>query len=234
MLKIKYFDSLEALPSVREAVLAEHMGEYIDIDKPLRALRPVPVYILTVGSRREGKVNLMALSWVTPIQKHPPLLCAVVEKKNCTHNLLAQYKAYSLSLVSLEHGEVELAKFVGTHSCREVDKSRLKNISIFYDNKDGIEVPVALTRIGYLVLVVERVIDLGVSSCFVSRILKAKINKKYYKNNYLDVGEAQVALHVAKHMFTRPSKDYKLVVETPWGLAVRKYWRDKVGEFRGS
>ena len=223
-----------ALPLVRETVLAEHMGKFIEINKPLRALRPVPVYILAVGSRREGKVNLMALSWVTPIQKHPPLLCAVVEKKNCTHGLLASFKAYSLSLVSLEHGEVELAKFVGTHSCREVDKSKLENITIIYDNKDGMEVPVVLTRVGYLVLGVERVIDLGVSSCFISRILKAKINKKYFKNDYLDVGEARVALHVAKHIFTRPSKDYKLVVETPWGIAVRKYWRDKIEEFRGS
>jgi flavin reductase (DIM6/NTAB) family NADH-FMN oxidoreductase RutF len=190
--------------------------------KPLRLLRPVPVYLLVSGSLADGDVNIMALSWLTPITRTPPRIGIVIDKSNYSHGLVLRYRWFSLSVVDIE--KADLAKYVGTHSRREEDKIKKVGLKIVPWPKDP-RVPVFIDSLGVLVCDVERTVDFGPSTLFVARIVDA-----YAKSGFFDelsgwkVGSAKILLHNAKHSFTAPC-DERVVTKTKWGVAVKKPWR---------
>ncbi|MEB3846057.1 MAG: hypothetical protein GSR83_03310, partial [Desulfurococcales archaeon] len=66
-------------------------------DRELRLLRPLPVFLLFTGSLEDRNVDVMALSWVTPISKKKREIGFVVEKGNYSWVLLRDYPWFTIA-----------------------------------------------------------------------------------------------------------------------------------------
>jgi flavin reductase (DIM6/NTAB) family NADH-FMN oxidoreductase RutF len=83
-----------------------------------RLLEPGPVVLLTTA--RDGRANVMTMSWHTMIDFEPPIVGCVVSNRNFTFNILKATKECVINIPT-----VELASKVvgcGNTSGRDIDK----------------------------------------------------------------------------------------------------------------
>jgi flavin reductase (DIM6/NTAB) family NADH-FMN oxidoreductase RutF len=197
-------------------------NKFMQVKKPLRLLRPVPVYMLFSGSLKDEDVNVMALSWLTPVTREPPRIGVVIDKANYSHKLVMKYKWFTLAVVDAE--KAEMVKYVGTHSKREEDKIKKIGMKLVPWSKDP-RVPIYLDSLGIIVCLVERCVDLGPSTFFIARIEEAYARREVFdESKGWNVSKAKILLHKAKHAFTYPCGE-RLITKTPWGIAVKRPWR---------
>ncbi len=193
-------------------------------EKPLRLLRPTPVYLLVTGSIPDNDINIMALSWLTPISKNPPKIGIVIDKSNYSHGLLIRYKWFSLAVVDLDMADI--VKYVGTHSRREEDKIEKVNLEIIPWSNDP-RIPILNNVLGLLICKVEAIIDFTSSTLFISKIEEAYARDGYFNvKNGWNIEKAKILLHKAKHSFVTVCNE-KMIIKTPWGIAIKKPWRAK-------
>jgi flavin reductase (DIM6/NTAB) family NADH-FMN oxidoreductase RutF len=81
-----------------------------------------------LGSMLKGKVNFMALDWVTRVNFSPPMLGICVNKQNATHEAILDTKEFSVNVPSVDM--MEITDYTGLVSGKQVDKSSL--FEVFY------------------------------------------------------------------------------------------------------
>jgi flavin reductase (DIM6/NTAB) family NADH-FMN oxidoreductase RutF len=81
-----------------------------------------------LGTMLKGKVNFMALDWVTRVNFSPPMLGICVNKQNATHEAILDTKEFSVNVPSVDM--MEITDYTGLVSGKQVDKSSL--FEIFY------------------------------------------------------------------------------------------------------
>lgn len=94
------------------------MKRALPLSRVYRVLEPGPVVLLTTA--REGRPNVMTLSWHTMMEFTPPLVGCVVSDRNFSHAALRATKECVINVPT-----VELARKVvgcGNVSGRKVDK----------------------------------------------------------------------------------------------------------------
>ena len=95
------------------------MGKHsLPLSEAYRLLEPGPVVLLSTA--RQGRTNVMAMSWHTMMDFEPPLIGCVVSDRNFTFNILKSTKECVINIPT-----VELAKQVvacGNTSGRSLDK----------------------------------------------------------------------------------------------------------------
>jgi len=90
----------------------------LPLSEVYRLLEPGPVVLLTTA--RNGKANVMTMSWHTMIDFEPPIVGCVVSNRNFTFNMLKATKECVINIPT-----VELAGKVvgcGNTSGRDIDK----------------------------------------------------------------------------------------------------------------
>jgi flavin reductase (DIM6/NTAB) family NADH-FMN oxidoreductase RutF len=90
----------------------------LPLSEVYRLLEPGPVVLLTTA--RNGKANVMTMSWHTMIDFEPPIVGCVVSNRNLTFNILKATKECVINIPT-----VELAGKVvgcGNTSGRDIDK----------------------------------------------------------------------------------------------------------------
>ena len=195
----------------------------VDVDNPLRILRPIPVYILAVGDQKLA--NIMTVSWITPVAKKPPTIGVVVDKANYTHKLINNYLKFSLCVPPADMAP--LVKYIGTYSGREIDKVSKTGVKINF-TKDGF--PIVEGCLAYVFVEVVKKVDFGPSTIYIGQIRGARANSSYFDarlgwKNLLE--KEGLLLHLAKHFFVKCKGEIVRIIETPWGVAVKKPWREK-------
>jgi flavin reductase (DIM6/NTAB) family NADH-FMN oxidoreductase RutF len=194
------------------------------VGKPLRMLRPVPVYLLLSGSLEAGDVNVMAASWVVPTSKRPPRVGVVLDKSSYTLRLVERYGWIVLGVV--DPSMADLVKYVGTHSRREVDKVAVTGLRVAPWEGDP-RIPIPLDSLGWIVLEAIARVDLGPTVLVNSRVLDARARSGVFEESRGWL--VPNLLHRAKHAFDTPCLRDIRVVRTRWGVAVKKPWRGKLG-----
>jgi flavin reductase (DIM6/NTAB) family NADH-FMN oxidoreductase RutF len=81
-----------------------------------------------LGTMLKGKVNFMALDWVTRVNFSPPMLGICVNKQNATHEAILDTKEFSVNVPSVDM--MEITDYTGLVSGKQVDKSSL--FEVFY------------------------------------------------------------------------------------------------------
>ena len=81
-----------------------------------------------LGTTLKGKVNFMALDWVTRVNFSPPMLGICVNKQNATHEAILDTKEFSVNVPSVDM--MEITDYTGLVSGKQVDKSSL--FEVFY------------------------------------------------------------------------------------------------------
>jgi len=194
-------------------------------DKWIRLLRPFPVYLLFTGNLTNGDINVMALSWVTPISERPPIVGIVVEKRNFSYKLLKKYSWFTLAVTSKK--DAELVKYVGTWSKREIDKISTTGIELEAWERDP-RVPVPRGFPAILVFRVIREVDFDISELFVGRLEYLRVDKTYFNPDLSWAATEAPLMHLSKHWFVLPGERIGPILWTPWGVAVKRQWRNKL------
>jgi flavin reductase (DIM6/NTAB) family NADH-FMN oxidoreductase RutF len=81
-----------------------------------------------LGATLKGKVNFMALDWVTRVNFSPPMLGICVNKQNATHEAILDTREFSVNIPSADM--VEITDYTGLVSGKQIDKSGL--FEVFY------------------------------------------------------------------------------------------------------
>ena len=81
-----------------------------------------------LGTHLEGKVNFMALGWLTRANYDPPMLGICVSKNNASQAAILDTGEFSVNVPSVEM--VEITDYTGLVSGKRVDKSGL--FEVFY------------------------------------------------------------------------------------------------------
>ena len=88
------------------------------LSKVYGLLEPGPVVMVTTA--REGKSNIMTMSWHTMMEFEPPLVGCVVSNRNYSFEILKSTKECVINIPTLELAEKAVA--CGNTSGRRVDK----------------------------------------------------------------------------------------------------------------
>lgn len=97
----------------------------ITIEKSLFCL---PWTQTILGTHYNGKVNFMALDWLTRVNFNPPMLGICVNKQHASHGAILTTKEYSVNVPTVDM--VEITDYAGLVSGKRVDKSKL--FEVFY------------------------------------------------------------------------------------------------------
>jgi flavin reductase (DIM6/NTAB) family NADH-FMN oxidoreductase RutF len=81
-----------------------------------------------LGTHIEGRVNFMALDWLTRVNYNPPMIGICVNKMNASHSAILATGEFSINVPSADM--VALTDYTGLVSGRKVDKSKL--FEVFY------------------------------------------------------------------------------------------------------
>lgn len=81
-----------------------------------------------LGTHLNGKVNFMALDWLTRVNFKPAMLGICVNKNNASHDAIFDTGEFSINIPTVEM--VEITDYTGLVSGKRVDKSDL--FEVFY------------------------------------------------------------------------------------------------------
>ncbi|MEB3755572.1 MAG: flavin reductase family protein [Desulfurococcales archaeon] len=191
-------------------------------DRELRLLRPLPVFLLFTGSMSNNDLNVMALSWVTPLSKRQRRLGIVVEKGNYSWSLLKKYPWFTIAVP--DSSQSDLVKYVGTRSKREIDKILSTDIEV-RPWEDDPDIPFPEGFMGILIARVIQEVDFDSSTMFVGHVEGAYADSSVYddKEGWI-IEKKKPVLHLVKHYFTFPCERVS-VINTRWGVGIKKPWR---------
>ncbi len=125
--------------------------------------------VYVVSSKKGEKCNGQIANVVTQVTSEPSKILVCLNKKNLTHNYIAESKVFSVSILEKDTP----LKFIGTfgfRSGREFDKFK----EIGY--KTGIKGIPYLTEntLGYLLCEVTESLDVGTHTAFVGKLIEAE------------------------------------------------------------
>ncbi|MEM3980222.1 MAG: flavin reductase family protein [Ignisphaera sp.] len=93
----------------------------IDLFKALD-LVPQPLIIVTAGDpETPGKRGGMTVAWYSRVSWNPPLIAISIAPSRYTYQLIKEYKAFAVNVVSKKHEKIALEIF-GTLSGKHIDK----------------------------------------------------------------------------------------------------------------
>lgn len=123
-----------------------------------------------VSSSHNGKNNSFIANTVFQLTSKPPIIAVSVAKKNLTHELIKESKAFTISILS-EDSPMRLIGGLGFKSGNNEDKLRLLKI------KYGLTgAPIVLDNsIGYVEAKLKDSIDLGTHTLFIGDIILSKV-----------------------------------------------------------
>ena len=126
------------------------------------------IYIVTAQAR--GKKNGMTAAWVSQVSFKPPLLMVAIAPTRVTHALIKISGFFAIN--TLSEDQIELAKYFGTHSGKNVDK--FANIAYI---EAGNGSPVLKEAMAYVECKLVNAFEAGDHTLFIGEVLEGEILK---------------------------------------------------------
>ncbi|MCX7793886.1 MAG: flavin reductase family protein [Thermodesulfovibrionales bacterium] len=153
-------------------------------------LHPKLAFFLTSISK-DGKPNVMACAWATPVSEEPPIAIVCVSKEAHTAKLIKETKEFGISIPTKEF--LKALWICGRSSGRDTDKFKMAKLKILAPRK--IKPPMIEGCAGYLECRVKKIIEAGECYAFFGDVLSA-----YAEENYLHKGlwseRTEIPLHL--------------------------------------
>jgi flavin reductase (DIM6/NTAB) family NADH-FMN oxidoreductase RutF len=126
-----------------------------------------------LGTHLNGKVNFMALDWLTRVNFKPAMIGICVNKGNASHVAIIDTGEYSINLPSADM--VELTDYVGLVSGKRVDKSEL--FEVFYGDLKA--APMIVSCPLSIECKVTQTVELPTNSFFIAEIVNIHSEDKF-------------------------------------------------------
>jgi flavin reductase (DIM6/NTAB) family NADH-FMN oxidoreductase RutF len=134
-----------------------------------------------LGTHYEGRVNFMALDWLTRVNYQPPMLGICVNKVHASNAAIRDTGEFSVNVPSTDM--VEITDYTGLVSGKKVDKSRL--FDVFYGELKA--APMIKTCPLSMECKVVQTVELPTNTFFVGEIINI-----YSEDQFLTDGEPDV------------------------------------------
>ncbi len=141
-----------------------------------RLLHPKVVFFLTSVSK-DGKPNVMACAWATPASEEPPMVIVCVSKEHYTSELILETGEFAINIPTKEM--VKEIWICGKKSGRIVDKFKEAKLKVL--KPDKISAPLIDGCAAYIECKLRETIDAGECYAFLSDVVSAKVDEKYFK-----------------------------------------------------
>lgn len=136
-----------------------------------------------LGTHLEGKVNFMALDWLTRVNYKPAMLGICVNKGNASHGAIRETGEFSINIPTVDM--VAVTDYTGLVSGKRTDKSDL--FKVFYGELQAApmiqECPLNIES-----KVVQRV-DLPTNSFFIGEIINIYCEEEFLTDGIPDVAK---------------------------------------------
>ena len=163
-----------------------------------RLLHPRQVVLIVT---RNEKINVMALSWITPLEEN--ILAISIDKENYTYKLIKKTKEFTVNIPT-KNLMKEVWK-AGTKSGYDVDKTKILKLS--FENGIKSKTPHIKECVAWLECKVLKEIEIEDHSLFIAKIVYAKANEKFDK---IWKEGSEILFHVGKNLFCTTSKYFKI------------------------
>ncbi|MEM1808716.1 MAG: flavin reductase family protein [Thermosphaera sp.] len=160
-------------------------------------LHPRPVYLI-VSEGKDGRLNVMSASWVSPIYDDPLLIAVSIWRGSLTHRNIMETGELTINVLGENH--VELAWKAGSESGAEVDKFKLLNLKPTpskYISTPGLE-----GVLGFVECVVKEKIPVEESTLFICESKAIHVDESVYEKYGWNLSKAKILLHLAGRSFT--------------------------------
>ena len=134
-----------------------------------RVLWNFPSGLFVIGSRHDGRRNLMTLNWCTQVSFDPKLLAISVERTAVTHELIAGGRSFTVNLVSRDDRAI-VRKF--TKPVEEDPAAGTLNGFAFHDGP-ATGAPVLDQAPAFVECEVRQEIEVGDHTLFVGEVVNA-------------------------------------------------------------
>lgn len=164
-------------------------------------LHPRPVYLI-VSMNREGRVNVMAASWVMPVSDEPFLVAVSMWKANLSYQYIGETGEFTINIPGEKH--INVVYKAGVVSGREVDK--VKSLGLNLVESMQIKTPGLGDMLGFLECKVVREVDLGEMALLIAEVKAIHVVEELYTKYGWNLAKAKVLLHNGGRGFTTPGK----------------------------
>ncbi len=158
------------------------------------SIYPMPVVL--AGAMVDGKVNFLAVGWISRVNSRPPMLAMALNKTHYTNGGIREHREFSVSVPGVDL--LEKTDYCGLVSGREADKSKL--FDVFYGKLRSAplirECPLCLA------CTLEEVVSLPSNDLFIGEIVEA-----YAEESALTGGNPDI-MKIQPFTLTMPDNTY--------------------------
>jgi len=159
---------------------------------------PKVTYLLT-SKGKDGKDNVMALAWLTPLSEEPPLVGISVWKESLTSQNIKETKEFVINIPDINLKDKVL--LCGSKSGREIDK--FEKAKLTKENSKKVNVCKIKECIGHVECKVKDVIETGECNFFIGEIVHAEVSKEHFKKYWV---KEELLLHLGGKFFAKFKK----------------------------
>ncbi len=136
----------------------------------LEALRNISYGVYVIGSRKGDKLNAQIANTVFQITSEPPTIAVSINKKNLTHEFIAESKVFTASALCEETPISFIGRF-GFKSGRDTNKLEGINYKI-----GETTAPIVLDyAVSYIEAEVIKEVDMGTHTIFIGEVVNAEV-----------------------------------------------------------
>lgn len=174
---------------------ADMSVEEVPSDRFPYLLHPCRAVLVTCGVE---KPNIIAIAWIMPVSRDPPLLALAVSPKRYSHKLIVEGGEFVVNVPPFELKEEVL--FCGRKSGRDVDKFEASGLT--KEPSKEVRVPRIKECIAFMECKLEMVVPAGDHDIFIGRVLHACARKGLLaKSGVWDLDEVRPLLHLGRDKF---------------------------------
>lgn len=165
-------------------------------------LHPRPAYLI-VSRSTNGKLNVMAASWVSPASDEPFLVVLSLWTKSLTYQYIKETGEFTINIPGEEH--VNIVYKAGSVSGREVDKLKILGLETVKSTR--IETPGLANMLGFLECKTIKELQFEDTAVIIAEVLAVHVREDVYSKYGWDLSKGgRVLLHLGGRAFSVPSR----------------------------
>ncbi|MCL4536452.1 MAG: flavin reductase family protein [Nitrospirae bacterium] len=153
-------------------------------------MHPKMAFFLT-SIAKDGKPNVMACAWATPVSEEPPIVVVCVAKEAYTAELIKQTKEFVINIPA--KNLLKALWICGKSSGRDADK--FARAKLKQDKSKSLKTPIIDGCIGYVECKLWKAVDAGECYAFFGKVLSAYADDKYLKKGLWSL-RAEIPFHL--------------------------------------
>ncbi len=178
------------------------MSEYIELPTDeYHVLHPRPAYLI-VSMDKDGRLNVMAASWVMPASEEPPSIVVSVYREQKTYENIVETGEFTINVMGEEHAQTVYK--AGTLTGRKVDKWRLLHLEPLPSKK--IKVPGIKGAYAVVECRVKQLVPTGECDLVICEPQAIRARRDLYQRYGWDLKKAKILLHNRGRVFVVPGK----------------------------